>query len=234
MDQVVNKWIIEIKNFILKLDIDENLKIQTFNMLDNQYALIKDGMITNEIFGTFNSKEKTEEKFCNECTSFIGYLDDLLGSKGKKYFKTAINYSLNNSSEMSFIDTFIRFIIITNFNVIKINTNFDVDSMLEKNNVNDYDAGRGYIRAYLGGFLLCDLSQFSIHQYEDGSKYLDFYNLHARKNLKRTKIGTILIKALLDKMINSEKLYDYSLGSVWVMKNNAGARKFYEKLECKN
>ena len=231
MDEVVKKWIEEIKKFVFNLDIDDNLKNETFNMIDSQYSLIKEGIITNEIYGTFNYKVKTVDKFNQECKSFIEYLYYVLENKGTKYFETAIKYSLNNSSEISFVDSFIRFIIITNFDDIEFNINFDVDSMLEKDNVNNYAAARGYIRAYLGGFLLCDLSQFSLHH--DDIKYLDFYNFHVRKNLKKTKIGTLTLRKLLEIMISNKSLSDYSLGSAWVEKNNVEGKKFYEKFGFK-
>ena len=41
MDEVVKKWIEEIKKFVFNLDIDDNLKNETFNMIDSQYSLIK-------------------------------------------------------------------------------------------------------------------------------------------------------------------------------------------------
>lgn len=111
---------------------------------------------------------------------------------------------------------------------IEVVGNINVDSVLSQ--LNDYDAAQGSIRAYLGGFLLCDLSQFSAHQEKNGNRYLDFYNFHTRKNMTRTKIGTLLIKKLLLKMISNDKLCDFSLGSMWVMKNNSLGKRFYQKL----
>lgn len=230
-DSVTNKWIEEIKKFILYLNIDENLKIQSFNMLDKQYDMIKDGIVTDEIFGAFPFGRKSDDKFSKECLLFMNYLNCVLDKKGKEYFETAINYSLDNSSESSFLDAFIKFITITNFNDIEFEIGLDINKMLEEDNINNYD-GFGFIRIYLGGFLLCDISGISAHQHEE-DKFLHFNNLHVRKNLKRTKLGTIIIKKMLDVMIHDEKLSDYSLCSCCVMKNNAEGKRFYEKIGFK-
>ena len=227
-EQITELWIDKINEFISKLDINDYLKKQLYNALMSQKELIKSGVITDEIFGTTSFGTKSSEKFYNECFSFINYLYKIMETKGLEYFEFGIEYALNNDSNQSFIDNFLRFIVITNYDDIEVIEDINVDSIL--NQINDYNAAQGSVRAYLGGFLLCDLSQFSAHKDENGNLYLDFYNFHSRKNMTRTKIGTLLIRKILHRLIYDNKLCDFSLGSVWVMKNNSLGKKFYEKL----
>lgn len=217
-------WINEFTNFIQSLDINENLKNIVINKLKGQYDLIKHGMINDEIFGTHQTGKPTELK-TRECNSFFNYLYSLIEKKGTKYFELALLFALNNN-DMSIIDSFIRFIVITNFDDIEIDMNFNIDKLMAKKN--DFGAEYGYIRAYLGGFLLCDLSSFSYHELDEG-KYLDFGNLHSRKNMKRTKVGSLLINELIKKVLSTEELRECSIGSCNVRKDNTGGKKFYEK-----
>lgn len=230
-EQVAKLWIDKLLEFIYSLDIDDYLKNAVRESLISQKDLIKDGMVTNMIFGTSSPKNRAEDVFSNECLLFMNYLNRLLSSKGNSYFEMAIKYSLASDSNMSFIDSFIRFVTITNYSDIEIVDKINSDSLAKE--MNDYNSEQGSMRAYLGGFLLCDLSSFTLHQDANGNKYLDFYNFHSRKNMTRTKIGTLLIKKLLQKMLADELLYDCSLGSVWVMKNNALGKNFYRKLGFK-
>ncbi len=230
-NQVVELWINKMTEFIFGLDIDDYLKNLVRESLIIQKDLIKNGMVTDVIFGTLSSKNRTEDIEANECLLFMDYLNYLITSKGNGYLEMAIKYSLESSSDMSFIDNFIRFITITNYSDIEIVDQLDSDSLVK--NVNDYNSGQGFMRAYLGGFLLCDLSSFTFHNDGNGNKYLDFYNFHSRKNMTRTKVGSLLIKKLLQKMLSDELLCDSSLGSVWVMKNNALGKNFYKKLGFK-
>ena len=204
------------------------MKKQVYNALISQKELIKSGVITDEIFGTHSFGTKSSEKFYNECFSFINYLCKLVETKGLEYFEFGIEYALNCNSNQSFLDNFLRFVVITNYNDIEVVEDINVDSVLDQ--MNDYNSVQGFVRAYLGGFLLCDLSQFSAHKDEKWGLYFDFYNFHSRKNMTRTKIGTLLINKILQRMIYDDKLCDFSLGSVWVMKNNSLGKKFYEKL----
>lgn len=229
-NQIVELWISQLLSFTLNINIGDSVRNTLKTCLVEQKDLIRDGIVTNQIFGTSSYKQSTLDVLSNECFLFMNYLNSILNNKGEEYFKIAIEYSLANS-DMSFIDNFIRFVVITNYNDIEIVDNIDAESLIK--NINDYDAEQGWMRAYLGGFLLCDLSQFSLHQDETGSKYLDFYNFHSRKNLTRTKVGTLLIKKILEKMLNDSLLCDCSLGSAWVMKNNVIGKKFYEKLGFK-
>ena len=225
-DSITKLWINNMIDFIYSLNISNELKEEVYLALNNQYNLIRSGMVTDEIFGTFEFKTNREDKFRKECLSFFEYLYKVLETKGTKYFEIAIRYSLTNNLNISFLDNFIRFVVITNFNDIDIIDDIDVDSLLD--NMNDYDSAEGSIRAYLGGFLICDISQFSAHNNIMGN-YIDFYNFHSRENMTRTKVGTLLVKKLLYKMLTDEKLKDFSLGSAWIMKNNSLGKKFYEK-----
>ena len=224
-NQITELWIQQINLFVDSLDVGDNIKAKVRETLLNQKDLIKSGMITDDIFGVITSLNNK----INECNLFFNYLYG--NDKGAKYFETAINYSLNGDSNLSFIDNFIRFIVITNYNDIEVVDNVDTNYLLT--NANDYSAASGSMRAYLGGFLLGDLSQFSVHQDDSGGKYLDFYSFHTRENLERTKIGTLLIKKMLHKMLNDDFLKDCSLGSNWVMKNNLLGKNFYQNLGFK-
>ena len=226
-DEIVELWILQMLKFVCSLNIDEYLKREVATALNNQKDLIKNGTVTDGIYGIHMF---TRDKI-KECNSFFEYLNTLQEGKEKEYFETGINYALTSDSDIGFLDNFLRFIVITNYGDINIVDDLDKNYLLK--NMNDFGADRGSYRAYLGGFLLCDLSQFTTHQQEDGEKYLDFYNFHSRKNMTRTKVGTLLIKGFLNKMISDEILNEFSLGSVWVMKNNSQGKKFYEKLGFK-
>lgn len=226
-NKIVELWINEIIRFISSNNIDSNLINEVEQKLKEEFQLIKEGMVTNEIFGAYEFGTDVELEFTNECRTFINYLEEKIKVKKKEYIEFGINYSLNCNSNLSFIDNFIRYIVITNYNDIKIVDDMDIENLL--NNVNDYNEASGSLKAYLGGFLLCDISSFSAHQDKNNNKYLDFYNLHSRKNTERMKVGTLLIKKLLEKMLTNAKLKDFSLGSGWVMKNNSVGKKFYEK-----
>lgn len=229
-NQITELWINEILSFITNLDIDKSLKNRVRECLESQKELVKNGMVALITFGTHTFKKRYIDILSDECTLFMNYLNSILNSKGEEYYKLAIEYSLSNNN-MSFIDNLIRFIVITNYNDIEVIDNINVKSLME--NINDFNSSQGSIRAYLGGFLLCDLSSFTLYKDSDGNKYLDFYNFHSRKNLTRTRVGTLLMRNLLDKMLNDSLLCDCSLVSHWVMKSNTLGKKFYKKIGFK-
>ncbi len=96
-EQNAEQWINQLLSFIYNLDIDISLKNRVKECLTAQKDLIRSGIVTDTIFGSINMKKESKNVLSDECSSFMNYLNNLLNSKGKDYFKLAIEYALINN-----------------------------------------------------------------------------------------------------------------------------------------
>jgi len=204
-------------NSKLKNKIDSLLSfIKKIGLTDYEQQIIY-----NEIYSSFNLEQMNSDAFRQNYTmsfeqeqefnSFITYLYEKYNIYGIDYFRDAIKYAFTYKDDNSnFLDKFIKFVLITNFDDLKIDIK-EEDELIHM-----------YVR--LGGL---PVSHCRSMQYNREQQQLECEWFHNRKGLTRTKLGSYLIVNLL-KMVK-ENMPGVSLISYNVRKKNTVGLNFYNK-----
>ena len=192
--------------FIDNLDIDNYLKKEIKEKLIQEENINK--MIDNEIY---NDKKGCKTDNIN---IFFTFLEELKNKHDTNYFKEALKYVLSDNKS-TVIDKFIKYIVVTNYNDINVNINFDDE------------VGFGEVSAFLYGLKLGTLV---IEDHGTNGFLFDWF--HVRKDLNNTKIGTLIMNELIKYILHNYK--DSSLYAETVSKGNLSGISFYKKYGFKD
>ena len=190
------------KEFINSLDLSEPEKEIIISELYSEKSVLKmsgsdSGMDTYSIQGFL---------------SFIQFVSNKVQEYGIDYIKDAINYSFSYENDnCSFLDQFIKFIVITNFDEIRV--------VVEKG------TGVENIYAYLGEF---ELSHNKSIQYSKENDEVEFEWFHNRPGLKRTKLGNLMMVYFFNWVINNYPTATVCANNV--RRINVDAQAFYKKM----
>lgn len=201
----IDTWIYDFCKYIDSFEIDEELKnkIKTLVTSDTN----KKNM--NKRIKNYYSDE------ANTVNNFFKYLYELKDKYDINYFIDAFTYSLDfEDEESNFIDQFIKFVTVTNFDEIEYTSRA---TTRDKNP--SYTA-----ELKLGGLDLCHIRELI---YDEKRNILDFDMLHARLGLLRTKVGSKLLVELLKDMKTNYP--NASLEAITVRRRNEKGINFYKK-----
>lgn len=192
----------EFKKFIDMLGIPNEEKEKYISVLYSEESVSK--MKGND--------NKIDIYSVNSFYEFIEYLYIKREEYGDDYIKDALDYALGYKEEdCSFLDQFIRFIVITNFDEIKIEFK--------------EEGGLISMSANLGGL---ELSHNQNMEYSSTENKMIFSWFHNREGLKRTKLGSLMMVELFDYVLNNYP--NASLCADNVKRVNVKAQAFYEKI----
>ena len=148
--------------------------------------------------------------------AFFEYVCGLKKTDFATYLSNGLKYALENTNEDgNIIDSFIRYIVITNFQDVYINSTLP---MLNENNTAE-------ISCYMGGLEICHNRNIQIR--EDNQQQIEFEWFHARPNLRGIKLGSLLFKEFFKQV--HDLFPDKDIVARNVQKSNTKAQRFYVK-----
>lgn len=186
---------------------DERIDIILENMMSQSCLenMSQSGMIRS--FG-ISPKDVENEK------AFFEYIRDRLKRVKPEYLEDGLKYAEKEMhTNGNFIDSFIKYVVITNFSDLRVES--DIKQMRQSE-----DEGQMY--CMLGKFQLCRILC------ELRERGICFDELHTRKNLTSTKIGSVMFRHLMKEI--HEHFPDKDLYADRVRKDNDGGIKFYKKM----
>lgn len=148
--------------------------------------------------------------------AFFEYVYGLKKSDFATYLSNGLKYALENTNEKgNIIDSFIKYVVITNFKDVYINSSLP---MLNANNTAE-------ISCFIGGLEICHNRNIQIR--EDNQQQIEFEWLHTRPNLQWIKLGSLLFKEFFKQVHNL--FPDKDIIARNVLKSNTNAQRFYVK-----
>lgn len=201
----IDTWIYDFCKYIDSLEIDKDVKDK-----------IK--VVVTSTPNKKNMNQRIKNYYFNEVNvenSFFKYLYELKNKYDNNYFIDALNYSLNfEEEESNFIDQFIKFITITNFDEIE----FTMRATTKEKN----PTYRAELK--LGGLDLCHIGEIL---YDKENNTVNFDMLYARLGLLRTRVGSKLLVNVLKTIQTNYS--GASLKGDTVRKRNEKGINFYNK-----
>ncbi len=190
------------KNFIESINIPDYAKEEIINEIYSEKSVSK-------MKGTDYTPDILRIR---EFESFIRFLIIKEQDYGTNYIYDALKYAFSyEENNCSFIDCFIRFITITNFDEINVVAKKESDSFS--------------FHAYLGGL---SLSHNTSIKYSKESNEVEFEWFHNRSGLKRTKIGTLMMISLFRYAITNYPTA--KVCAINVQRTNLDAQEFYKAM----
>lgn len=145
--------------------------------------------------------------------AFFDYTKSKLDTQHLEYLKKGLQYAVQEAKNVgNFIDAFIKYVVITNFE----------DLQLQYKDQTSEHWEQMLVSCCLGDFALSTM----LCEAESDKIYFD--ELHTRKNLTGTKIGAVLFKGLFKKI--HHEFPDRDLYTLRLKKDNEGAKRFYERM----
>ena len=200
-------WLYGFSDFLIKHNVDEKLTRETIEMMLSKENLEN----MSSAYENFNDTYyyKGNEK------NFFNYLELIDSELTPEYFEEALNYVRYNCKESNVIDAFTKYLVVTRFKDVM------VDSNIEKMKQDPSEIYTSY--CCLGDFKLC---RVNTEVWNEETIFFD--ELHTRKNLTGTKIGSVLLKKVLGDI---HKIFpEKDVWSCRVLKTNVGAQRFYERM----
>lgn len=159
-----------------------------------------------------------DQKSINQFYEFIKYLHEKSEQLGVEYLRDAVKYACKFKQDNNdFLDQFIKFVVITNFDEIELLDNIDSS--------NKESMG---IVAYLGGL---EVSHNTSVYYNEEKNLVECEWFHNRAGLNRTKIGSLMMREFFKRVESS--FPGASIFSDNVKRDNESALSFYRKIGFK-
>lgn len=208
-EKAVLKWIDTFQDFVDGLNIDILLKETIKSMLESNQN------ISNML--DYSISELNDFQGVKQIEPFLSYLNFLEEKREKNYFEIALKYALAFEDNTTYIDKFIRFIVVTNF--------YDIE-LLDTVNLDDVELNPeiGGITAWIGGLRV---SRLGLIAKDSGDDFIYFSDFHNRKGLLGTKLGSKMMVYLIDKIKNNEKYKNCGLYANCVSGANESGKGFY-------
>lgn len=209
-DPVYKAWFYDFAEFLKRStlsdkQIEETIKV----MMDDRTLNNMDDMdMSDENF--FELKKEKD---------FFQYLESIFAKITPQYVLDGIEFAKQNLQVNSnFIDSFIKYIVITNFQDIHVDS--DIPKLKEKSK-------GGRVLCRLGEFVLADLM---VREKKDnkGEKNIQFDDVSTRMNLRNTKIGALLFRRLQRDV--AHYFPGYNLYADTVYQENYGGIRFYKSM----
>lgn len=199
----IDTWVVLLFNLLDKIDMDDELKKEIKRSIMSEDSI-------DEMRTRYRDYLVGEEEI-KQIHSFFEYVNELRNKYSDEYFTDALVYSTNYKEEGSdFIDQFVRFITVTNFDDLVFN--FDE---------NPY----GFVSSLtLGGLRVARIQEIKYIE-DENYCYIDWF--FAREGLIRTRVGSKLLVETL-KQIQSE-YGNIDIYSDNVDKENKLGQNFYKK-----
>ena len=190
--------------------------INSLNLSDSEKLYINEQLYSEESVSRMKSGNYLpDQKSKNQFERFIEYLYTKSSELGDDYISDAIKYALTyKNHNTNFIDQFIKFILVTNFDEIEIYENID---SVNKDNM--------WISAYIGGL---EVSHNRNITYYPETNIVECEWFHNRKGLQRTKLGSLIMAEFF--RLVQEKFPGASIRSNNVKRDNLSAIAFYKKI----
>ena len=206
--KVTKKWFYDFCDILIKQGYSLKEIENIINDMMSEQSLenmSKPGMVQN-----FSSVQEYLE---NE-KAFFEYLKEKLEESNPEYLEKGLKYAKQETNNAgNFIDAFIKYIVITNFEELSLKST--IPEMSKENST-------GTMKCCLGNFKLskvdCEMEEDKIY----------FDELHTRRNLTGTKIGTILFRGLMKEI--HDHFPNKDLYANRVRKVNEGAIRFYKRM----
>lgn len=190
--------------------------INTLGFTETEKQYINEQLYSEESVSKMKSSNYLpDQQSIIQFDSFIQYLHTKSSKLGIDYIRDAIRYALTyKDHNTNFLDQFIKFILVTNFDEIEVYDNIDLvnkDSM--------------WISAYIGGLEVSHNRNVTYHPEENIVECEWFHN---RKGLQRTKLGSLIMCNFFKLVL--EKFPSASIRSNNVKRDNLSAIAFYKKI----
>lgn len=206
--KVSKEWFYDFCDILIKqgysLEQIENIidDMMSEQSLEN---MSKPGMVQN--FSSVQAYLENEK-------AFFEYVKEKLEKSNPEYLEEGLKYAKQETNNVgNFIDAFIKYIVITNFE--DLNLKSTIPDISKENST-------GTMKCCLGNFKLstvyCEMEEDKIY----------FDELHTRRNITGTKIGTVLFRGLM-KEIHAH-FPNKDLYANRVRKVNEGAIRFYKRM----
>ena len=210
-DPVYKSWFYDFAEFL-----------KSSHLSDEQIKEIIKLMMDDRTLNNMNDFDMSGENFweLKKEKDFFKYLESISLRITPQYVLDGIKFAKQNLQiNSNFIDAFIKYIIITNFQDIQ------VDSDIPK--MRNLDLQEGHVTCKLGEFVLADLDVEEKSD-EQGKKDIIFDGVSTRMNLRSIKIGALLFRKLQEDV--AHYFPGYNLYANRVNKENGGAIRFYQSM----
>mgnify|MGYP003303286481 CR=1 FL=1 len=213
-DPVYKAWFYNFAEFFKRSNLsDEQIKEAIKVMMDNRSLdNMDDADMLDENFSLLIDEE-----------NFFKYLESIYSRITPQYVLDGIEFAKQNLQfNSNFIDSFIKYIVTTNFQDVH------VDSDIPK--LKKGEKRFGQVSCNLGEFPLADLI---VRENEDskGRKNIQFDGVSTRRNLRNTKIGALLFRKLQGDV--AQYFPGYDLYANTVDQENYGGIRFYKSMGAK-
>ena len=210
-DPVYKAWFYDFAEFLKRSNLSDEQIRETIKL-----------MMDDRTLNNIDDMDMSDENFFELKTEkdFFKYLESISAKITPQYVLDGIQFAKQNLQVNSnFIDSFIKYIVITNFQDIHVDS--DIPRM-RKCNLHE-----GNVSCKLGEFVLADLE---VREKEDdqGNKNIRFDGVSTRVNLRNTRIGTLLFRKLQGDVLSY--FPGYNLYADTVNKENYGGIRFYKSI----
>lgn len=212
---VAKEWFYDFAKFLKRSNLsNEQIKESIEVMMDNiSLANMIDDKKSEEHFST-------EELNLEQEQEFFKYLESISSRVTPQYVLDGIEFAKKNlEASSNFMDSFIKYIVITNFGDIRVDSDVPV---LKK-----YENEWGSVSCKLGNF---SLAQLDVRKDEciPGKRNIIFNFVLTRANLRNTRIGALLFRRLQGDV--AHYFPGHNLYADTVYPRNYGAIRFYESM----
>lgn len=190
--------------------------INSLSLEENEKQSIKQQLYSEDSISRMKMKNYLpDQRSINQFSTFVQYLYKKNEELGTEYMRDALKYALTFKNDNNdFLNQFIKFIVITNFDEIELIDNIgysNKDSMS--------------IVAYLGGL---EVSHNRNMEYNEDKNAIECEWFHNRPGLQRTKIGSLMMCEFFKKV--ESEFPGASICSDNVRRVNESAISFYKKI----
>lgn len=193
--------------------------INSLPLAENEKKFINQQLYSEDSVSRMKSKNYLpDQRSIDQFNEFMKYLYRKSEELGIDYIKDAIKYAcmyINDNND--FLNQFIKFVVITNFDEIELLDNIDSSNK-----------GPMSIFAYLGGL---EISHNTNVDYNEEKKEVECEWFHNRAGLQRTKIGSLMMCEFFKKVVSN--FPGASITSYNVRRDNESALAFYRKIGFK-
>lgn len=188
------------------------------NVNEEQTKELIERLLSKENLSNMAKSDFKVSPFINNERDFFNYLSSIESELTPEYCEAAYEYVLKNSENGNVIDSFIKYLVITRFDDITVQSNVSELKVRPDR--------ESYIYCCLGDFKICRVNAYINDENYQGNIIFD--ELHTRRNLTGVKVGSILFQTLFSEV--HKHFPDRDLMADRVMKRNVGGIRFYERM----
>jgi len=204
---LAKKWFYDFAEFLVRNQLSQEQIIRTISVMMN------DNNLKNMVSKSGENFIDDERSLKQEEEEFFKYLESISGRITPDYLAKGLRFAeIENQENYNFMDSFIRYIIITNFQ------DLHIESQIPELNEKKW----GDVVAKLGGFRITSVTA------EKSPDKILFIAFGTRKNLRSIRIGNLVFRRLQADV--TKYFPGMDLVATTVNETNSGGIKFYESM----